>query len=148
MGIIKKWKSKLIAWSFLFLLAGMGYYQAWGKHLYIVTAYCNCPICVNVPEFRDGKFANGEKTSWGGIAASKEVPFGTQVELVRAWPWDFWNVQRTLKGRTRFTVKDRGGKIRGKHIDIFIPDSMGGHQGALQWGRQMMRVKMNGKLAV
>lgn len=147
MGIVKRWKAKILVWLFIFLAGATIYYEWWGKHLYIVTAYCDCPVCINVPEFRDGKFANGEKVSWGGIAASKEVPFGTEVELVRAWPLEFWKVYSILRNRTEFTVKDRGGKIRGRHIDLFIPDSMGGHKAALRWGRQMMRVKIDGKLA-
>ena len=147
MGLFRKWKANIIALFFLFLALGIFYYEAWGKHLYIVTAYCNCPICVNVKEFHDGRFANGERVNWGGIAAPKDMPFNTKIELVPAWPFDFWKVHRILNDRTDFTVKDRGGKIRGRHFDLFIPDSMGGHKAALRWGRQLMRVRINGKFA-
>jgi len=146
-GIFKKWKITLIAWFCISLIGVAFYYELWGSHLYIVTAYCNCPICINVKEFHDGKFANGEKVSWGAVAAPKQYRFGTKIELVPTFPWDYWRIQRVLNNRTKFIVKDRGGKIRGKHIDLFIPDTMGGHKAALRWGRQMMRLKIDGKLA-
>lgn len=144
---VKKFKAKLAALSFLALLGLIFYYELWGKHLYLVTAYCNCSICVNIPQYLDNQFANGKKIYWGGIAADPKVPFGTKVELVPLWPGDFSKIDRVLDGKRTFRVEDRGGKIKGKHIDLFIPDSMGGHKAALKWGRQMIRVRMNGKLA-
>lgn len=132
---------------FLFLLIWVAYYSLWGRHLYLVTAYCNCPICINVPEFRDGRFASGKKVYWGGIAADPAVPFGSEVELVPFWPVDRWKIKTILKKRIKFQVEDRGGMIKGKHIDLFIPDSMGGHKTALKWGRQKLRIKLDGELA-
>ena len=129
----------LVAWSL--------YYIFWGRHLYLVTAYCNCPICVNVKKYQDSRFANGKKIHWGGIAADPAIRFGTRVDLVPFWPQDWATVLSLLKGRRKFTVEDRGGKIKGKHIDIFIPDSMGGHQTAKNWGVRRMRIKLNGEWA-
>lgn len=123
------------------------YYQLWGKYLYLVTAYCNCPICINVPKYHDGRFASRKKIYWGGAAADRAIPFGTQIELVPHWPGDWFAALGLLKGRRDFVVEDRGGKIKGKHIDLFIPDSMGGHKAALEWGARRMRLKINGKLA-
>jgi len=125
-------------------LVWMTYYQLWGKYLYLVTAYCDCPICINVPKYRDGRFANGKRVYWGGVAADPRVPFETELTLVPHWPGDWFAVLGLLKGRRDFVVEDRGGKIKGRHIDLFIPDSMGGHKAALQWGRRKMRLKMNG----
>ena len=62
------------------------YYFFWARHEYVVTAYCNCPICVNIKEFRDGKFANRQPVHWGAVAADKSIPFGSRIELVPVSP--------------------------------------------------------------
>lgn len=93
--------------------------------------------------YQDDQFASGKKIYWGGVAADPKIPFGTRVELIPHWPQDWIAVIRLLKGRRTFRVEDRGGKIKGKHIDLFIPDSMGGHQEARRWGVRRMRIKVN-----
>jgi len=113
----------------------------------VVTAYCNCPICINIPKYHDSQFASGKKIYWGGIAADPSVRFGSKVELAPHWPQDWAAIAGLLKGRRNFRVEDRGGKIKGKHIDLFIPDSMGGHKTALRWGVRRMRLKINGEWA-
>lgn len=128
-------------------LLGTAHYFFWARHEYLITAYCNCSICVNIKEFHDGKFANGKPVYWGGVAADKSIPFGSEIELVPETPSDWFSVYRFFAGRRRFTVEDRGGKIRGRHIDIFFPDSRGGHQTALRWGVRHMRIKINGQWA-
>lgn len=145
--MLKMIKKKIISYLFIAAVLWAAYYFAWGRHLYIVTAYCNCATCINVPAYRDGKFASGKKTYWGGIAADKKVPFGSKVELVPHAPGDWMAVMGILRGRTQFVVEDRGGKIRGRHIDVFFPKSRGGHMAALEWGARRMRIKINGKLA-
>lgn len=145
--MISRFASKILLYGFLAFAAWMTYYQLWGKYLYLVTAYCDCPICINVPKYRDGQFASGRKIYWGGIAADPKVPFKTKIELIPHWPGDWFAVLGLLKARRDFIVEDRGGKIKGKHIDLFIPDSMGGHKAALQWGARRMRLKINGKFA-
>ncbi|OGW79756.1 MAG: hypothetical protein A3G33_01760 [Omnitrophica bacterium RIFCSPLOWO2_12_FULL_44_17] len=142
-----RFKSKLAAFAvFCFLVYGL-YYYLWGRYTFLVTAYCNCPICINVPEFYDGKFASGKKIYWGGIAADKKYKFGTQMELVPFFPQDSLAIFSILRGRRNFIVEDCGGKIRNRHIDLFIPDKFGGHQEAKEWGARWMRVKVNGKWA-
>ena len=139
--------SKLLAYGILVAFLWSLYYSLWGKHVYLVTAYCGCPICINVPKYqKDTQFASGKHVYWGGAAADPKVPFGTQIELVALWPQDWFAISATLKGRRDFVVEDRGGKIKGRHIDLFIPDSLGGHQTALNWGVRRMRLRMNGKL--
>ncbi len=118
----------------------------WLRHRYLVTAYCDCPICINVPEFRDGKFASRRPVYWGGVAADKSVLFGSSVELVPITVRDWLAVRKFLGDRRYFTVEDRGGKIRGRHIDIYFPQSWGGHEAAVHWGARRMRVKINGQL--
>ena len=118
----------------------------WLRHRYLITAYCDCPICINIAEFRDGKFASQRPVYWGGVAADKSVPFGSSVELVPVTFRDWFAVRNLLWSRRHFTVEDRGGKIHDRHIDIFFPQSFGGHQAALRWGARRMRVKINGRL--
>lgn len=112
-----------------------------------MTAYCNCPICINVKKYHDGRFASGKKVYWGGLAADPALPIGTRVGLIPHWPQDWGAVFGLLHRRRNFRVEDRGGKIKGKHIDLFIPDSLGGHKAALRWGVRRMRIKVNGKWA-
>ena len=135
------------AYLFLTFALWSVYYAFWGRHLYLVTAYCNCPICINVKKYQDNQFANGKPIHWGAVAADPSVPFGAAVQLIPHWPQDWGAVYVLLDGTREFKVEDRGGKIKGKHIDLFIPDTMGGHKAALRWGVRRMRVKINGKWA-
>lgn len=74
-----------------------------------ITYYCNCPKCC-------GKWstmtASGATTVEGvTVAADPSIPFGTKL----------------LINDHIYTVQDRGGAIKGKHIDIYIK----GHDRAL-----------------
>ncbi len=137
----------LTAIAIFALSAWTAYYFLWARYEYVVTGYCNCPICINIKEFRDGKFANNRPVHWGAVAADKSIPFGSCIEFIPVSPRSWFAVHRFLGGRRDFTVEDRGGKIRDRHIDIFFPDSMGGHQTARKWGVRYMRVKINGQWA-
>ncbi|MFH1208708.1 MAG: 3D domain-containing protein [Candidatus Omnitrophota bacterium] len=142
-------KNKIVIFIFILMLATVlwkAYDIFWLRHRYLITAYCDCPVCINIPEFRDGKFASRRSVYWGGVAADKSVPFGSSMELVPFALLDWLAVRNFLGDRRHFTVEDRGGKIRGRHIDIFFPESRGGHQTAVRWGVRRMRVKINGRL--
>ena len=140
-------RRQIFAYGTVLLLAWLAYWWFWGRHLYLVTAYCNCPICIDVKKYRDSRFASGKQIYWGGIAADPHVPLGSRVDLVPEWPQDWWAVFRILRGRRKFIVEDRGGKIKGRHVDVFIPQRLGGHKTALKWGVHRMRIKVNGRLA-
>ncbi|MFZ5801537.1 MAG: 3D domain-containing protein [Candidatus Omnitrophota bacterium] len=146
-SLFERLKRALVRVLFLITFLLIVYYVYWGSHLYKITAYCDCPICVDIPEFRDGRFASGKKAYWGGVAADPSVRFGSRVELMPLWPSDWMAVFSHLKGRKRFTVEDRGGKIKGKDLDIYFPQSKGGHKAAKRWGVRYMRLKINGKFA-
>lgn len=137
---------RIVLIAILAASAWKAYDDLWLRHRYLITAYCDCPICINVPAFRDGKFASRRPVYWGGVAADKSVPFGASVELVPFTLWDWFAVRNLLGDRRHFKVEDRGGKIRGRHIDVYIPQSMGGHERALRWGVRRMRVKVNGRM--
>lgn len=146
-GKRRSFRSKVLLYLFLGFSLWLAYYYFWGRHLYLVTAYCNCPICINVPKYHDNRFASGRPIYWGAVAADSSIPFGSAVELIPHLPQDWLEVAIILNHRRHFTVEDRGGKIRGRHIDLFIPDSLGGHKTALNWGRRRMRLKINGRWA-
>ena len=113
--MVGKVRGRLLSYLLIILFCSVSYYELWGKHLYLVTAYCGCPVCINVPKYqKDTQFASGHKIYWGGAAADPAVPFGSSIELVPHWPQDWLTVQSLLKGRRSFTVEDRGGKIKGR----------------------------------
>lgn len=145
--MLKRFQKVMLSCLFWFLFLTVLYYNFWGAHLYRVTAYCSCPICINDPKYLDGRFASGKITYWGGVASDPSVRFGSTVELVPFWLSDWGPISKYLKGRRNFVVEDRGGKIKGKCLDIFIPKSRGGHKLARKWGVRYLRVKINGEFA-
>lgn len=84
---------------------------------------------------------------WGGAAGDPAISFGSKIELIPHWPQDWAAIFSFLEGKRTYRIEDRGGKIKGKHIDLFVPDSLGGHRTARQWGVRKMRIKLNGEWA-
>ncbi|MBP8130281.1 MAG: 3D domain-containing protein [Candidatus Hydrogenedentes bacterium] len=111
------------------------------ERVLLTTGYCKCKQCCGwkrnwrfkavVAQGRDkgkpkrvGVTASGTKARPGTIAADTSVyPFGT-VMFIPGYGY----------GR----VEDRGGAIKGEHIDLFFKK----HKQALAWGRQDKRVKV------
>ena len=106
-----------------------------------VTGYCKCGKCCSWhrnwffrPVFSHGAnkgkrkevgiTANGAKAKRGTIAAdTSKYPFGTIMYI---------------SGYGYGRVEDRGGAIKGEHIDLFFRS----HKEALQWGKRSMRIKI------
>ncbi len=107
----------------------------------LTTGYCSCKKCCNwkrnwrlkrvvakgpskgKPK-KVGVTASGTKARPGTIAADTSVyPFGTVMYI---------------PGYGYGRVEDRGGAIKGEHIDLFFKK----HKQALAWGRQEKRVKV------
>ncbi|MFA5087499.1 MAG: 3D domain-containing protein [Candidatus Omnitrophota bacterium] len=130
-------KSVILA---LIIILAIVYVQ--NSDVYTVTAYCNCRICINKKNFRDGRFSSNQRVYFGGAAARKSIPFNTKIRLIPLSQKDKTAIDRYFKGRKDFIIEDRGFLITGNRIDIFIPKSMGGHKTALKWGKRKMRVKM------
>ncbi|NUM52821.1 MAG: 3D domain-containing protein [Candidatus Hydrogenedentes bacterium] len=100
-----------------------------------VTAYCPCKKCCGWHRNWRGKAvttagypkkvgvtASGVKARAGTIAAdTSKYPFGTQMYV---------------PGYGYGTVQDRGGAIKGDHIDVFFKS----HKEALNWGRVQREV--------
>lgn len=79
---------------------------------YIATAYS-----------LKGRMANGERVHQGAIAADWRVlPLGSKVHI---------------KGLGTFTVKDTGGKVKGKRIDIWMPS----RKAAIKFGRRKVQLR-------
>ncbi|MBT3194322.1 MAG: 3D domain-containing protein, partial [Verrucomicrobia bacterium] len=73
---------------------------------------------------RVGVTAWGTKAKRGTIAAdTRRFPFGTIMHI---------------EGYGYGRVEDRGGAIKGNHIDLFFHS----HKQALQWGKQTKRVRV------
>jgi 3D (Asp-Asp-Asp) domain-containing protein len=80
------------------------------------TAYSNDPFSINVPEWRDGMTATGVLARRGLVAADWRVfPPGTRF---------------FIPGYGAAVVEDRGGAVRGRHLDLF----MDSQREALDWG--------------
>ena len=91
-----------------------------------VTAYCPCPKCCGI--YSDGVTACGHTIEHADVfvAADRKFDFGTEMVI------EGYNNSKPVK------VMDRGGAIRGNHIDVFFAT----HQQALNWGVQYVDVKV------
>jgi 3D (Asp-Asp-Asp) domain-containing protein len=90
----------------------------------MVTAYCPCTKCC------------GENAS--GITASGKLVTDNNGQFVAADPSLSFGTKLIIPGYASGAVEvlDRGGAIRGNHIDVFFPT----HEEALKWGRKMLDV--------
>lgn len=107
----------------------------------VATGYCNCGKCCSwrytwygKPVYSSGKgkgktkkvgiTAMGTRARMGTIAADTTIyPFGTIIEV---------------PGYGYGRVEDRGGAIKGKHIDLWFPR----HNTALKWGKKTLPVRI------
>jgi 3D (Asp-Asp-Asp) domain-containing protein len=90
-----------------------------------VTAYCPCPKCCG--KNAKGLTASGKPISFDGghfVAAPSQYAFGTQLIIPG------------YNGGQPVQVLDRGGAIKGNHLDVFFPT----HEQAKAWGRQHVGV--------
>ena len=92
----------------------------------LVTAYCPCAKCCG--KHSDGVTASGKSISANHsrfVAADTGLlPFGTRVSVPG------------YDGGHPVPVLDRGGKIKGRRLDVFFLS----HRRALQWGRRWVDV--------
>jgi len=106
------------------------------KRTLLTTGYCGCGKCCDWQRKNGhivdragrpkhvGITASGSHASRGTIAADTRVyPFGTVMEI---------------PGYGYGRVEDRGGAIKGDHVDLYF----GSHKEALRWGKQLLRVKI------
>ena len=90
-----------------------------------VTAYCPCPKCCG--KNAKGLTASGKPIAFDGghfVAAPGNYAFGTQLVIPG------------YNGGEAVQVLDRGGAIKGNHLDVFFPT----HEQAKAWGRRHIGV--------
>jgi 3D (Asp-Asp-Asp) domain-containing protein len=90
-----------------------------------VTAYCPCPKCCG--KNAKGLTASGKPIAFDGghfVAAPSTYAFGTKLVI------------EGYNGNQPVQVLDRGGAIKGNHLDVFFPT----HEQAKQWGRHFVDV--------
>ena len=93
------------------------------------SSYCFCTKCCGKST---GRTASGTKAAAGRtVAMSSKYPFGTKV-LIKT------RNGKLLNNGKPYVVEDRGGAITEGKIDIF----QGSHQEALNFGRQIVYVKV------
>lgn len=103
----------------------------WSLGEFKITAYCPCEKCCGYWATVRPADENGEPivyTASGKIAAqgvtvaadTSILPFGTVLVI----------------GGHEYTVQDRGGMVKGNHVDIYF-DS---HEAAKEWGTQYMEI--------
>lgn len=98
-----------------------------------VTAYCACKKCCG--KYANGFTASGHKIQKGNrfVAADKRYPFGTWMYIpgyykALVYPYSYYcQIVQVL---------DRGGAIKGNHIDVYFDT----HQEALEWGVRYLDV--------
>lgn len=87
-----------------------------------ITAYSNDPESINNPRWRDGMTATGVKAREGIYAADWVVlPVGS-----RLWVDDYGWCE----------VQDRGGKVKGRHVDLFFNEKAA----AIAWSKQIKNI--------
>ena len=93
----------------------------------LVTSYCPCKVCCG-PKAH-GVTASGVPAKGALVAAPPSIPFGTRVSIPG------------YNGGRPVPVLDRGGAIKGDHLDVLFPT----HRAALQWGKRYVKVTFYGK---
>lgn len=94
----------------------------WKRNWYLRPVYAYGPL-KGKPK-KVGITASGTNARKGTIAAdTRRYPFGTIMYI---------------EGYGYGRVEDRGGAIKGNHIDLFFRS----HRQALEWGKQIKRVKV------
>ena len=106
-----------------------------------VTGYCKCKKCCNWkrnwllrPVIASGS-AKGQKKKVGVTACGTKAKPGTIAADTAKYPF---GTIMYVRGYGYGRVEDRGGAIKGEHIDLFFKS----HEKALQWGRQEMPVRV------
>lgn len=108
----------------------------------LVTGYCKCGKCTNWKHtmflrrtvVKDG--ANeGKKKDVGQTASGKKAKVGTIAADTSKYPM---GTVMYIPGYGYGTVEDRGGAIKGDHIDLYFKS----HKAALKWGKQQKQVQV------
>lgn len=108
----------------------------------LATGYCKCGKCCNWEHtlflrrtvIKDGP-NKGDKKKVGLTASGKKAKVGTIAADTSIYPF---GTVMYIPGYGYGTVEDRGGAIKGQHIDLFFKS----HKAALKWGKKNVTVKV------
>ncbi len=105
------------------------------------TGYCSCGTCcgwhrnwLGRPVYSSGALA-GQRKEVGVTASGTKAHRGTVAADIRYYPF---GTVMYIDGYGYGRVEDRGGDIKGDHVDLFFRS----HEEALEWGRRMRRAKV------
>jgi 3D (Asp-Asp-Asp) domain-containing protein len=106
-----------------------------------VTAYCACGDCCGWRRTWYGRAVEaagpnrGKPKQVGMTASGAKARKGTIAADTTRYP--FGTIMR-IEGYGFGRVEDRGGAIKGDHLDLFFPS----HRDALRWGRRRLPVRI------
>ncbi len=106
-----------------------------------VTGYCNCGQCCGWRYTWYGKPVHaygpqkGKRKHVGVTASGSRARKGTLAADTSLYP--FGTIMH-IPGYGYGRVEDRGGAIKGNHVDAWFKS----HQKAVQWGKQQLEVKV------
>lgn len=104
----------------------------------IVTGYCKCQKCCDWKYNWRGRPVtkySGRKKIIGQTATGAMAKVGTIAADTRYFKF---GTKMTIPGYGSGVVQDRGGKVKGYHIDLYFNT----HQEAKNWGRRLLMVKV------
>jgi 3D (Asp-Asp-Asp) domain-containing protein len=107
----------------------------------VTTGYCKCGKCCGWERTWYGKPVNsagakkGRKKLVGVTARGTRARRGTIAADTQVFPFD---TVMYIPGYGYGIVEDRGGAIKGYHVDLFFS----AHRKAMEWGRRVKRVKI------
>lgn len=111
------------------------------KRTLMITGYCKCGKCTGwrrtwygKPVYSSGP-NKGKRKAVGITASGTRAKVGTIAADTSRYPF---NTIMYIPGYGYGRVEDRGGDIKGDHIDLYFRT----HRKAMQWGRQKKTVKI------
>ena len=110
-----------------------------------VSAYCNCQRCV--APYPGTHFADGSSVSEAsreqavGYQKQRGLPSASRLPRIVAAPRSIpFGTVLFIESIGKCVVRDRGGAITEGKLDLFFSQAEGGHQAALRFGRQSLKV--------
>jgi 3D (Asp-Asp-Asp) domain-containing protein len=107
----------------------------------LTTGYCPCQQCcgwrrdwLGRPVYASGSLA-GQRKQVGVTASGVRARKGTIAADTKLYPF---GTVFFIDGYGYGQVEDRGGDIKGEHVDLFFRS----HEEALEWGRRYRRAKV------
>lgn len=107
----------------------------------LTTGYCDCGECCEwrrtwygMPVYASGPL-KGQRKEVGKTASGRDARKGTIAADTARYPF---GTVMYVPGYGYGRVEDRGGAIKGDHVDLFFTS----HDLALQWGRRYKRVRI------